>query len=189
MVPGRSTASYNLGIPAFPGVKNFWAPVIPSQEVFGRKKGKEKNKLLVFVWVTPLKINMEPENTPLERKIIFQIIIFRFYVNLWGCISIYQRPFQLNHKQKKETEPLCFPSTQGSRDFVYLQALIYLKSCAFFFFNPLFFKRTEKQKRGETRRFSCWTNVFGVVLFFSGAWLMESAGIEEMETSHQWDGV
>ena len=29
--------------------------------------------------LTPLKINMEPENTPLET------IIFRFYVNLWGC--------------------------------------------------------------------------------------------------------
>ena len=35
---------------------------------------------------TPRKINMEPENTPLEiRKIIFQTLIFRFYVNLPGC--------------------------------------------------------------------------------------------------------
>ena len=34
------------------------------------------------------KINMEPENIPLEfRKIIFQTIIFRFYVNLRGGVS------------------------------------------------------------------------------------------------------
>ena len=35
---------------------------------------------------TPRKMNMEPENTSLEiRKIIFQTLIFRFYVNLPGC--------------------------------------------------------------------------------------------------------
>ena len=34
---------------------------------------------------TPGKINMEPENTPLERRNIFQTIIFRLYVNLGGC--------------------------------------------------------------------------------------------------------
>ena len=35
--------------------------------------------------ITPRKINMESENTPLEKEIIFQTIIFRFYVNLRGC--------------------------------------------------------------------------------------------------------
>ena len=34
---------------------------------------------------TPWKINMEPENRPLEKvKLIFQINIFRFYVNISG---------------------------------------------------------------------------------------------------------
>ena len=37
--------------------------------------------------VIPRKINMEPDKTPPGRgKIIFQTIIFRFYVNLRGCI-------------------------------------------------------------------------------------------------------
>ena len=36
-------------------------------------------------WIPPRKINMEPENRPLERKIIFETIIFRFYVNLPEC--------------------------------------------------------------------------------------------------------
>ena len=55
---------------------------------FGRRKPSQAN-----VSFTPPKINMEPENTPLEvRNIIFQTIIFRFYVNLRGCkVSI---PFQ-----------------------------------------------------------------------------------------------
>ena len=35
--------------------------------------------------IHPWKINMEPENTPLEKEIIFQTIIFRFYVDLRGC--------------------------------------------------------------------------------------------------------
>ena len=34
---------------------------------------------------TPWKINMEPENQPLERKFLLDIIIFRFHVKLWGC--------------------------------------------------------------------------------------------------------
>ena len=39
---------------------------------------------------TPPKINMEPENTLLEEEIIFQTIIFRFYVNLRGCNLSYE---------------------------------------------------------------------------------------------------
>ena len=34
---------------------------------------------------TPLKINMEPNNHPIERKIIFQTSIFGFHVNFPGC--------------------------------------------------------------------------------------------------------
>ena len=35
---------------------------------------------------TPRKINMEPENTGPPGKIIFQTIIFSFYVNLRGSL-------------------------------------------------------------------------------------------------------
>ena len=41
---------------------------------------------------TPWKINMEPKTTQLKRKIIFQTIIFKFHVNLPGCIS-FSGPF------------------------------------------------------------------------------------------------
>ena len=38
--------------------------------------------------ITPLKINMEPENTPLEEENhLPNEIIFRFYINLQGCIN------------------------------------------------------------------------------------------------------
>ena len=39
--------------------------------------------------ITPRKINMEPENISLEKEIIFQNIIFRFYVNLRGVAFVY----------------------------------------------------------------------------------------------------
>ena len=35
----------------------------------------------------PRKINMEPENHPWKKKIILQFTIFRFYINLRGCIK------------------------------------------------------------------------------------------------------
>ena len=38
---------------------------------------------------TPLKINMEPENTPLEEENHLPNIIFRFYVHLRGCKDPY----------------------------------------------------------------------------------------------------
>ena len=34
---------------------------------------------------TPWKINMEPTNHPLERKMIFQTSMIMFHVNLLGC--------------------------------------------------------------------------------------------------------
>ena len=34
---------------------------------------------------TPLKLNMESENQPLEMEIPFGTIILRFHVKLWGC--------------------------------------------------------------------------------------------------------
>ncbi len=50
---------------------------------------KAQQKHSVFV-ITPGKINMEPENTPLEKeKHLPDSIIFRFYVNLRGCKSIF----------------------------------------------------------------------------------------------------
>ena len=34
---------------------------------------------------TPLKLNVEPENRPLERRFLLETIIFRFHVKLWVC--------------------------------------------------------------------------------------------------------
>ena len=52
------------------------------------------NALEVLFWYilvpfTPWKINMEPKNHPIERKIIFHTIIFRFHVNLPGCMFFF----------------------------------------------------------------------------------------------------
>jgi len=35
--------------------------------------------------ITPPKINMEPENEPLEEEIPIETFIFRFHVDLPGC--------------------------------------------------------------------------------------------------------
>ena len=40
-----------------------------------------------YIGITPWKINMEPKNHPIEKEIIFQTILFSFYVNLPRGIS------------------------------------------------------------------------------------------------------
>ena len=48
---------------------------------------KKVKVMMVFAMITPRKINMEPTNTPLEEENhLNQTIIFRFYVNLQGCM-------------------------------------------------------------------------------------------------------
>ena len=56
---------------------------------------------------TPRQINMESEKTPLKRKIIFQIIIFRFYVNLRG---VYRAP-SLLELWPRDSSSSCFQTT------------------------------------------------------------------------------
>ena len=41
---------------------------------------------------TPLKIDMEPKNHPLKRKIIFQTSVIVFHVNFSGCIQFFEFP-------------------------------------------------------------------------------------------------
>ena len=59
---------------------NWWK--VPNENRLGRES---------LIWkkndVKPRKINMEPEDTLLEEENhLPSPIIFRFYVNLWGCI-------------------------------------------------------------------------------------------------------
>ena len=44
---------------------------------------------VMFSRSTPWKINMEPTNHHLERKMIFQAYMIMFHVNLQGCILVY----------------------------------------------------------------------------------------------------
>ena len=51
--------------------------------------------LYIYTWVTlykiihPGRLTWNLKNTCLKRKNLFQTIIFRFYVNLWGCNAIH----------------------------------------------------------------------------------------------------
>ena len=78
---------------------------------------------------------MEPENTPMEFwKIIFQTIIFRFYINLMGCKSFgvaeQKRQFLLSNFLKSTTIHLgeggidCPDSTY----IIYLSYIVYIIS-------------------------------------------------------------
>ena len=52
------------------------------------------NKKCFFLlgYPTPLKLNMEPENQPLEKEIPWKPIIFRFHVKLWEGTWTFTEP-------------------------------------------------------------------------------------------------
>ena len=49
------------------------------------RNGAEEGRWLCFFWLHSRKLTWNLRIQPWERKIIFQIIIFSFYVNLRGC--------------------------------------------------------------------------------------------------------
>ena len=57
----------------------------------GLISGAESPKRIVL---TPRKINMEPKNHPIEKKIIFQTFTLGFHVNFPGCRFHYQKVSQ-----------------------------------------------------------------------------------------------
>ena len=66
-------------------------------------KGRDPGKL------HPRRLTWNLRKHPWKRKIIFQTIIFRFYVNLWGCSCT---PWKKSHGDQMEVD--------GSDDFPFL---------------------------------------------------------------------
>ena len=85
------------GIPLVSG----WVKQLESEVWFF--KGRDPGKL------HPRRLTWNLRKHPWKRKIIFQTIIFRFYVNLWGCSCT---PWKKSHGDQMEVD--------GSDDFPFL---------------------------------------------------------------------
>ena len=93
---------------------------------YALRRGEQLVKILTLeiegLGCTLWKINMEPKTTQLKRKIIFQTIIFKFHVNLPGCIS-FSGPFPALESWGRERTPF-FSLFFGSRDQGWVSVII-----------------------------------------------------------------
>ena len=100
----------------------------------------------------------------------------KLLVFVW-VISIYQRPFQLNHQKKKKRSPCTFPQLKEVVILLSPSPDLSQVMRSFFVQPSFFFKRTEKKNARKLGVFLVGPTFLASSFFFgSGAWLMESAG-------------